>query len=70
MKNWIKVERAKRGMTQDDLAKAIGVSRYAIAAIESGRYEASVGMAIDVARYFNKKVEDIFFRTDADIPPL
>ena len=68
MKNWIRVERAKRQMTQDDLAKALGVSRHAIAAVESGRYEANVGFAIDLARYFNKRVEDIFFRTDADIP--
>ena len=69
MKNWIKVERAKRNMTQEDLAKALGVSRHAIAAIESGRYEANVGFAIDVSRYFKLTVEQLFFRTDRDIPP-
>ena len=70
MKNWIKVERAKRDMTQQDLAKAMGVSRHAIVAIETGRYIANVDFAIKLAKYFNKKVEDIFFLTDADIPPL
>ena len=68
MKNWIKVERTKRNITQEDLGKALGVSRHASAAIETGRYEANVGFALDAAKYFNKKVEDIFFRTDADIP--
>ena len=70
MKNWIKVERAKRNMTQKQLADVLGVSQHAIAAIETGRYEANLGFALDVAKYFNKKVEDIFFRTDADIPEL
>ena len=70
MKNWMKVERAKRNITQKQLADALGVSQHAIAAIETGRYEANVKFALDVSEYFNKKVEDIFFRTDADIPAL
>ena len=68
MKNWIKVERAKKGMTQEELGKALGVSRHAIAAIETERYEANVGFALDAAEFFNKKVEDLFFRTEADVP--
>ena len=68
MRNWIRVERAKRQMTQEDLANALGVSRDAISAIETGRYEANVEFAIDIARYFNKKVEDLFFKTEADVP--
>ena len=47
-------------MTQADLAKALGVSQHAIAAIETGRYEANVGFAIDVSRYFKMRVEDYF----------
>ena len=69
MKNWIRVERAKKNMTQAELGKALGVSQHAIAAIETGRYEANVGFALQVAKYFNKRVEDLFFLTDADIPP-
>ena len=68
MKNWIRVERAKREMTQDELAKAMGVSRDAISAIETGRYEANVGFAIKLSRYFDKRVEDLFFPSDEDIP--
>ena len=68
MKNWIKVERAKRGLTQEDLAKAMGVSRDAISAIETGRYEANIGFAMKISKYFNKKVEDLFFPTEDDIP--
>ena len=56
-------------MTQAELGKALGVSQHAIAAIETGRYEANVGFALQVAKYFNKRVEDLFFLTDADIPP-
>lgn len=70
MKNWIKVERAKRNMTQQDLGKVLNVSRDAISAIETGRYEANVGFAIDVARFFDLKVEDLFFRTEADVPKV
>ena len=68
MKNWIKVERAKKQMTQEDLAKAMGVSRDAICAIETGRYEANVGFAMKIAKHFNKRVEDLFFPTEDDIP--
>ena len=68
MKNWIRVERAKKQISQEQLARALGVSRNAIASLETGRYEANVSFAIKLARYFNKKVEDVFFLTDADIP--
>ena len=68
MKNWIKVERAKKNITQEELGKALGVSRNAIASLETGRYEANVTFAIRLARYFNKKVEEVFFVTDDDIP--
>ena len=68
MRNWIKVERAKRDMTQEDLAKALGVSPHVIASVESGKYKANVEFAIRLSRYFNKKVEDIFFLTEEDVP--
>ena len=70
MKNWMKVERAKREMTQDDLAEAIGVSRYSVMAIESQRYEPSCEFAMMVSRYFGMKVEELFFLTDKDIPQV
>ena len=70
MKNWMKVERAKREMTQDDLAEAIGVSRYSVMAIESQRYEPSCEFAMKVSRYFGLKVEDVFFLSEKDVPKV
>jgi len=60
MKNTIKIERAVKNITQEDLAKAIGVSRQTINAMEAGKYVPSMVLALKISKYFNKKVEDIF----------
>ncbi|KQT24042.1 XRE family transcriptional regulator [Chryseobacterium sp. Leaf405] len=60
MKNTIKIERAVKNITQEDLAKKIGVSRQTINAMEAGKYVPSTVLALKIAKYFNKKVEDIF----------
>lgn len=60
MKNSIKVERAKRDMTQADLAKVIGVSRQTINAIEKNKYVPSTVLAIKLAQHFEVAVMDIF----------
>ncbi len=60
MKNTIKIERALKNVTQEELAREIGVSRQTINAMESGKYSPSTVLALKIARYFNKKVEDIF----------
>ena len=60
MKNTIKVERAIKDITQQDLAVAIGVSRQTINSIESGRYVPSTLLALKIAAYFGKTVNDIF----------
>ena len=61
MKNWIKVERAKKNMSQEALAKALKVSRYSINGIEADKYMPSAEIALRIARYFNVKAEEIFF---------
>lgn len=66
MKNKLKVERAIKNMTQADLAKAIGVSRQSIHAIESGKYIPSTVLALKIARRFGKPVEAIFSLEDSD----
>jgi toxin-antitoxin system, antitoxin component, xre family len=66
MKNTIKVERAIKGITQQDLAVAIGVSRQTINSIESGRYVPSTLLALKIAAYFGKTVNDIFQLEDGD----
>ncbi len=60
MKNTIKVERAKKDITQADLADAIGVSRQTINAMEAGKYVPSTLLSLKIARYFGVNVEDIF----------
>lgn len=48
------------GMTQQQLAEAVGVSRQTIIAIESGRYNPSLEVALKIAREFGQTVEAIF----------
>lgn len=60
MKNTIHVERAIKRITQADLAEAVGVSRQTINALEASKYVPSVVLAMKIARYFGKSVEDIF----------
>lgn len=54
------LRRAGEGMTQQQLAKAVGVSRQTIIAIESGRYSPSLEVALKIARTFGKPVETVF----------
>lgn len=58
--NTVSTLRQARGVTQEELAVAVGVSRQTVIAIERGRYTPSVLLAIRLARYFKKPVEDIF----------
>ncbi len=60
IKNHIKVWRAKKNMTQADLAKAIGSSRQAVNAIEKGKYVPSTLLALKMAEVFTTTVEEIF----------
>ena len=60
MKTSLKVERAKNDFTQADLAEIVGVSRQTINAIEKGRYNLSIVLALKLAHIFKVRVEDIF----------
>jgi putative transcriptional regulator len=60
MKNHLKVERAKRNMTQEDLAKAIQVSRQTVNAIETGKFIPSTLLALKLSTYFNTPVNNLF----------
>lgn len=60
MKNSIKVERAKKNWTQEDLANKIEVSRQTIISIESGKYTPSTILALKMAKVFKVSVEEIF----------
>jgi putative transcriptional regulator len=66
MKNTIKIERAIAGLTQEDLAKRVGVTRQTINAMELNKYVPSTVLAIRVAKVFNKTVEEIFTIEETD----
>lgn len=63
--NRLRVLRAERDLTQEELAKAVGVTRQTIIAIEGGEYEPSVLLALALARYFGRPLEDVFQAEDA-----
>lgn len=66
MRNRIRVERAEREITQQQLADAVGVSRQTIVAIEKNRFMPSTPLALKIARLFGRPVEDIFILEDDD----
>ncbi|MFL0682034.1 MAG: helix-turn-helix transcriptional regulator [Algoriphagus aquaeductus] len=66
MKNSIKVERAKKDMTQQDLAEKVQVSRQTINSIEAGKYVPSTVLALKIAREFGARLEDIFELEEGD----
>ncbi|HXB44200.1 MAG TPA: helix-turn-helix transcriptional regulator [Puia sp.] len=66
MKNNIRVERAIKNITQEDLAKKVKVSRQTINAMEANKYVPSTVLALKIARVFNKSVEDVFVLEKSD----
>jgi len=66
MKNSLKVERAIRNITQEDLAREIGVTRQAINSIELGKYVPSTVLSLKLSRYFNKPVNELFSLEEND----
>jgi len=60
MTNNLKVLRAIKNISQEDLAKQIEVSRQTINAMEKGKYVPSTVLALKLSRFFEKPVEDIF----------
>ena len=66
MQNNLKVQRAIKDITQEDLANAISVSRQTINAMEKGKYVPSTVLALKIARYFGKSVEEIFTLEEND----
>ena len=60
MRNEIRRLRTDQGLSQQLLAKAVDVSRQTINSIEKERYTPSLPLAIALARYFDKQVEEVF----------
>jgi putative transcriptional regulator len=66
MRSRLKVLRAERDWTQEQLAERVGVSRQAINAIETEKYEPSLSLAFKLAHLFGARIEDIFFPDSTD----
>lgn len=66
MKNNIRVLRASRRMTQEELARLAGVSRQTINAMESSRYVPSTILALKVAHIFGSTVDEVFTLEEGD----
>lgn len=60
MNNIIKELRKERRISQEELAKAVQVTRQTIISLENGKYNASLLLAHEIAKYFGKTIEEIF----------
>lgn len=57
----MKIARIERDMKQDDLAKAVGVTRQTIGLIESGNYNPTLNLCISICKALNKTLDDLFW---------
>ncbi len=62
MKNRLKVLRAERDWSQQDLAERLGVSRQSVNAIETGKYDPSLPLAFKISDLFEMPIENIFIK--------
>lgn len=60
MKNRLEELRKARGMTQEELAEALEVSRQTVGSLENGRYNPSILLAFKIARLFHTAIEEVF----------
>ena len=60
MKNNLEKIRKEKGINQEELARALEVSRQTIGSLENGRYNPSIILAFKIARYFKMSIEEIF----------
>ena len=67
MKNWVRERRSAVGLTQADLAAAVGVSRQTVISIENGRYLPSLPLAFRLARVFGVPLERLFDPDDEEV---
>jgi putative transcriptional regulator len=64
LKNTIKVQRAKKDITQEDLAELVGVTRTTINYVENGKWVPSTILALKIAHVFEVPFEEVFFLSD------
>ena len=64
MKNRLEALRREKGIRQEDLAAALGVSRQTVISLEQGKYNPSLALALRIGRYFAMPIEAIFDDSD------
>ncbi|NLX62660.1 MAG: helix-turn-helix transcriptional regulator [Tissierellia bacterium] len=67
MKNRLKEIRATKGISQEELAEALEVSRQTISSLENGRYNPSILLAFKIARFFQMSIEDVFIYEEGNV---
>jgi len=67
MKNRLRVLREEKDWTQAQLAEIVGVSRQAVIAVETGKYDPALPLAFKLARAFGKNVEEVFVWEDGSL---
>lgn len=66
MKNRLKELRESYGLTQEQLGELVGVSRQAINAIETEKFEPSIWLAYDISRVFSCSIEEVFLFAESE----
>lgn len=71
MKNNVKAIRGIKGLTQEELAELLGVSRQTVISIESSRYVPSTVLSLKISKFLDKNVEELFEleKSDFDSKP-
>ncbi len=67
VKNHLEKIRKDRGITQEEMAADLEVSRQTIGSLENGRYNPSIILAFKIAKYFNLTIEEIFIYEEEEI---
>jgi len=67
LKNRLKVARAERDLSQDELARLSGVTRQTIGSVETGQYCPSTRLALTLAMKLGKKVEELFYLEEESV---
>ena len=66
MKNKVEILRKEKGLSQEEFAKAIRVSRQTVSSIETGKYNPSLELAFIISNFFGKRIEEIFIYEGSD----
>lgn len=66
VRNRVRMLREERGLTQKELGERVGVSRQAINAVETGKFDPSIWLAYDLARFFGVSIEALFLFREED----